>query len=175
MALPQTIAAPARKILQAPDQHQSYDRLKFEPSRRTCMSEQRTRLQALLTSGELGKRKPTKLLHWETRQTPLKPPFCMSYSCSGFVKMCAWSDSCSLEALCGMVDKTVEVRSGVFVLQPSAVHLTSGSSATCGPHGPGPISELCLKVDQLTRDCPCDILTVHEPLVYALTSSSTAH
>ncbi|KAM7299655.1 uncharacterized protein ISCGN_020221 [Ixodes scapularis] len=60
-SLPQTVAAVVRDILRAPPQDMPYDMLKAELIRRTTESEQR-RLQQLLTSEELGDRKPSELL-----------------------------------------------------------------------------------------------------------------
>ena len=60
-SLPQTVAAVVRDILRAPPQDMPYDTLKTELIRRTTESEQR-RLQQLLTSEELGDRKPSELL-----------------------------------------------------------------------------------------------------------------
>lgn len=41
---------------------------------------------------------------------------------------------------------------GVFTLQASALHLTSGTSATYNSQGSDHTSELCLKGDQFRRD-----------------------
>lgn len=60
-SLPQTVAAVVRDFLRAPPQDMPYDILKTELIRRTTESEQR-RLQQLLTSEELGDRKPSELL-----------------------------------------------------------------------------------------------------------------
>lgn len=60
-ALPQHTAAVIRDILRAPPEDEPYNILKRELIRRTTASEQR-RLQQLLTTEELGDRKPSELL-----------------------------------------------------------------------------------------------------------------
>ncbi|KAM7313483.1 uncharacterized protein ISCGN_003345 [Ixodes scapularis] len=60
-ALPPNIAAEIRDLVLTPPADSPYDTLKAELIRRTTSSEQR-RLQQLLTSEELGDRKPTQLL-----------------------------------------------------------------------------------------------------------------
>lgn len=60
-SLPQPTAAVVRDILRAPPLEAPHDTLKSELIRRTTESEQR-RLQQLLTSEELGDRKPSELL-----------------------------------------------------------------------------------------------------------------
>lgn len=60
-ALPQSTASVVRDILRSPPADQPYETLRQELIRRTTESEQR-RLQQLLTTEELGDRKPTELL-----------------------------------------------------------------------------------------------------------------
>ncbi|CAN7974848.1 unnamed protein product [Ixodes persulcatus] len=60
-ALPQAATALVRDILRTPPADLSYDRLKTKLIQRTTASEQQ-RLQQLLTSEELGDRKPSELL-----------------------------------------------------------------------------------------------------------------
>ncbi|XP_064470020.1 uncharacterized protein LOC135384763 [Ornithodoros turicata] len=60
-ALSPNEAAEVRDIIMTPPTSGPYDRLKEELIRRTTASEQR-RLQQLITSGELGDRKPSQLL-----------------------------------------------------------------------------------------------------------------
>lgn len=59
--LPQATAAMVRDILRSPPDDQPYEKLREELIRRTTESEPR-RLQQLLTSEELGDRKPTEFL-----------------------------------------------------------------------------------------------------------------
>lgn len=60
-ALPQSTASIVRDVLRAPPADNPYDKLKTELTRRTTESEQR-RIQQLLTTEELGDRKPSELL-----------------------------------------------------------------------------------------------------------------
>ncbi|CAN7996439.1 unnamed protein product [Ixodes pacificus] len=157
-ALPQAATALVRDILRTPSADLSYDRLKTELIRRTTASEQQ-RLQQLLTSAELGDRKPSELL---LRMRQLLGDKAENLDRSIFrelflqrlpqdVRMVlTTADSCSLESLARMADKMMEVRSpGISAVYPNS----SQTRPQLRPQSEDDrISQLCLKVDQLADE-----------------------
>lgn len=115
-ALPQATAAIVRDILRAPPDN-PFDHLKDELIRRTTASEQR-RLQQLLTSEELGDRKPTDLLRRmhqllgdrpDRVEEPIFRELFLQRLPSNVRMILSASEIASTEALARMADRIMEV------------------------------------------------------------------
>lgn len=136
-ALPQSIASIVRDVLRAPPADNPYEKLKMELTRRTTESEQR-RIQQLLTTEELGDRKPSDLLR---RMHQLLGDRAESLDASIFkelflqrlpqqVRMILSTLSEPLETLAQMADKIMDVSAlGISAVsqKPPAAGQSSGA------------------------------------------------
>ncbi|CAN7946396.1 unnamed protein product, partial [Ixodes pacificus] len=125
-ALPQATAAIVRDILRAPPDN-PFDHLKDELIRRTTASEQR-RLQQLLTTEELGDRKPTDLLRRmhqllgdrsDRVEEPIFRELFLQRLPNNVRMILSASEMASTEALACMADRIMEVNT------PAIATLTS--------------------------------------------------
>lgn len=127
-ALPQATAAIVRDILRAPPDN-PYDHLKDELIRRTTASEQR-RLQQLLTTEELGDRKPSDLLRRMQQllgdrpdrvEEPIIRELFLQRLPNNVRMILSASEMTSTEALARMADKIMEVNTpGIAALASTA-------------------------------------------------------
>ncbi|CAN7938066.1 unnamed protein product [Ixodes hexagonus] len=158
VALPEAATALVRDILRTPSADLPYDRLKTELIRRTTASEQQ-RLQQLLTSEELGDRKPSELL---LRMHQLLGDKAENLDISIFrelflqrlpqdVRMVlTTADPCSLESVARMAGKIMEVQlPGIFGVHPNSSQTRPQPQPQSDDDR---ISQLCLKIDQLADE-----------------------
>ncbi|CAN8004677.1 unnamed protein product [Ixodes hexagonus] len=127
-ALAQAATALVRDIQRTPPADLPYGRLKTELIRRTTASEQQ-RLQQLLTSEELGDRKPSELLRMHQLLGDKAENLDISIFRELFLqrlphdvrRVLTTADPCSLESVARMADKIMEVRSpGIFAVHPNS-------------------------------------------------------
>lgn len=152
-ALPQATAAIVRDILRAPPDN-SYDRLKEELIHRTTESEQR-RLQQLLTTEELGDRKPTDLLRRmhqllgdqpDTVEASIFRELFLQRLPNNVRMILSASEITSTEALARMADRIIEVNTPT-ISTLGTTRLSSPPSKVCIEKLNVVVSQLSDKVD----------------------------
>ncbi|XP_038066384.1 uncharacterized protein LOC119736438 [Patiria miniata] len=151
------VAQEVRDILITPPSTDCYDKLKSELIRRTSVSEQK-RLHQLLTSEELGDRKPSQLLRRmhqllgdnKLEERILKQLFVQRLPHTVQSILASTADTVGIGALADLADKIVEVSAH----STPASQISTVSSPPLHPpqrHASPEVLTLHAKVDDLTR------------------------
>lgn len=144
-------AAEVRDLLLRPPDDQPYDTLKAQLIRRTAASEQR-KLQLLLTTEELGDRKPTQLLRRMqqllgdrpgTDESVLKELFLQRLPPNVRMVLASTPDATTLDKLAEMADKIIEV------VAPPPPTLATPAPSVAAANAPSPLET---EVGQLRAD-----------------------
>ena len=142
-----------RDILISPPAQDRYDALKSELIKRTSSSEQK-RLQQLLTSEELGDRKPSQLLRRmqqlmgssTLQENLLKQLFLQRLPQNAQLILASTRDAMDIAQLADLADKIMETSSHAV----STLAAFSSAPATAPPAPPGDIQRLQAQISHLT-------------------------